>query len=58
MVAAKANEATNSVIGIPNTLATVPHITLPTTKPPFSTSRYTANTLAPIHFGADFIPIV
>ena len=26
MVAAKANEATNSVIGIPNMLATVPHM--------------------------------
>jgi hypothetical protein len=24
--------------------------------PPFSISRYIANTLAPIHFGADFIP--
>jgi hypothetical protein len=39
IVAAKAIAATDSVIWIPNPLATAPYITLPIAKPPFSTRR-------------------
>ena len=52
-MAPSAIEAIDKVMGIPKELATVPQMRLPTTKPPFNTSRYTDSTLAPIHFGAD-----